>query len=135
LVVQRVAAELTAQQRAPEPDARERNHHLVLELPPVLSAHRLVVVGEPREAAADEGSEQQGAAVKSCEIGSSCSYRTLLGYLVVTRDLQIPGAPSMAVRLIPTARALSGDTSPIVLRPRVDGAGSSWTGLDIAANF
>jgi hypothetical protein len=72
--------------------------------------------------------------VPTCKLGEGCSYKTLLGYLVITRDLEIPGAPVMALRLIPTRSALAGGaSSPIVLKPRV--VGTSWSGLEIAAQF
>jgi hypothetical protein len=62
-------------------------------------------------------------------------YGDVLSTLTIARDLQIPGAPLMAVRLLPTSRALSGESStPIVLRPRVSGGGSGY-GVDIAAQF
>ena len=71
---------------------------------------------------------------KSCAPASSCGYRALLGELVITRDLEIPGAPGMAVRLIPTRSAIAGETaSPVVFKPRV--VGSDWYGLDVAARF
>ena len=71
---------------------------------------------------------------KSCTPATSCGYRALLGELVITRDLVIPGAPSMAVRLIPTRSAIAGETaSPVVFKPRV--VGSDWYGLDVAARF
>lgn len=64
----------------------------------------------------------------------SCSYKALLGSLVITRDLEIPSAPDMSVRLLPTSHAIGGKSSPIVLRPRVPGGGG-WYGVDIAARF
>jgi hypothetical protein len=64
----------------------------------------------------------------------SSTYREALSSLAIARDFQIPGAPLMAVRLLPTSRALSGDGStPIVLRPRA-GGGSGY-GVDLAARF
>jgi hypothetical protein len=129
LVVQRVATELTS--RAEPVTAAHTETELMLRLPPSLSAETLIAAADSTqaiEAATPKDAKQKSAA-------STPSYRSLLGYLVITRDLQIPGAPLMAVRLIPTTKALAGDTSPIVLRPRLDGAGSSWTGLDIAALF
>jgi hypothetical protein len=60
------------------------------------------------------------------------SYRAVLGSLAIARDLQIPGAPVMSVRLLPTSSALAGETTtPIVVRPRVDGG----YGVNIAARF
>jgi hypothetical protein len=70
----------------------------------------------------------------TCKLGEGCSYKTLLGYLVITKDLEIPGAPGVGLRLIPTRSALAGGPSvPIVLKPRV--VGTSWSGLEIAAQF
>lgn len=61
-----------------------------------------------------------------------CGYKALLGHIAICRDLEIPGAPAMAVRLLPTSRALAGPTkTPIVLRPRVDGG----YGVHVAASF
>lgn len=72
-------------------------------------------------------------APKSCSIGSSCSYHKMLAYLVITRDFQVPGAPDMAVRLLPTSSALAGDShSRIVVRPRLE---NSCYGVDVAARF
>lgn len=71
--------------------------------------------------------KQKGEKAKS-------GYHAVLGSLAIAKDLQIPGAV-MSVRLLPTSRALSGETStPIVLRPRVPGGGG-WYGVDIAARF
>jgi hypothetical protein len=73
-------------------------------------------------------------APKAAKAKSPLDYKAVLDDLVITRDLQIPGAPTMALRLIPTSTALvGGQVSPIVLTPRV--VGSSWYGLDVAARF
>jgi hypothetical protein len=81
--------------------------------------------GEPDEAAPAEASKP--AFDKSW-------YKAVLGELVITLDLQIPGVPTaMALRLIPTTSALGGASAPIVLRPRV--VGTDWVGLDIAGRF
>jgi hypothetical protein len=73
-------------------------------------------------------------APKAAKAKSPLDYKAMLDDLVITRDLQIPGAPTMALRLIPTSTALvGGEVSPIVLTPRV--VGSSWYGLDVAARF
>jgi hypothetical protein len=73
-------------------------------------------------------------APKAAKAKSPLDYKAVLDDLVITRDLQIPGAPTMALRLIPTSSALvGGEVSPIVLTPRV--VGSSWYGLDVAARF
>lgn len=70
---------------------------------------------------------------KKCPVGSSCSYHKMLAYLVITRDIQVPGAPDMAVRLLPTSSALGGGShSRIVVRPRVKGG---HYGVDVAARF
>lgn len=69
---------------------------------------------------------------KKCSIGTSCGYHRMFAYLVITRDIQVPGAPEMALRLLPTTSALAGDShSTIVLRPRVKGS----YGVDVAARF
>ena len=89
------------------------------------------VVGRAR---AEPALAKRGAGPKSCGLGSRCSYNALLSSLVITKDLEIPGAPGMALRLIPTKSALAGEaSSPIVLKPRV--VGTSWYGLDVAARF
>lgn len=72
-------------------------------------------------------------APKKCTLGTSCGYHKALAYLVITRDIQVPGAPEMAVRLLPTSSALAGHShSRIVVRPRVKNGGY---GLDVAARF
>ncbi len=62
------------------------------------------------------------------------SYSRLLGALIITRDLTLPGAPFMALRLIPTRRALGGENAvPIVVRPRL--IATSWYGVDALVRF
>ena len=73
-----------------------------------------------------------------CAPGVTQCGHGLLADLVITRDLAIPGAPGMVVRLIPTRSALAGgETSVVVFKPRVIGTivGTSWYGLDVAARF
>jgi hypothetical protein len=65
--------------------------------------------------------------------GTSSGYKNLLGSLVIARDLSIPGAESMGLRLIPTSDPLAGESATIVFRPRL--IGSSWVGVDVAARF
>lgn len=61
-------------------------------------------------------------------------YPSLLSKLVITRDLSLPGLSFLALRLIPTRRALGGEgPSPVVIRPRVVAA--DWYGLDVTARF
>lgn len=83
-----------------------------------------------------ESRSRRKASPRRCLAATSCSYKSLLGELVITRDLEIPGAEGMAVRLFPTSSALAGDDSraKIVLRPRVEGSGSAY-GLHLAARF
>lgn len=83
-----------------------------------------------------ESRARRKASPRRCLAATSCSYKSLLGELVITRDLEIPGAEGMAVRLFPTSSALAGDDSraKIVLRPRVEGSGSAY-GLHLAARF
>ena len=61
------------------------------------------------------------------------SYRDVLGLLVVTEDLEIPGIARIGVRLLPTREALAGSPAPVVLIPRV--IGTSWYGAEIVARF
>ncbi len=69
---------------------------------------------------------------KTCPVGSSCSYHRMFASLVITKDIQVPGAPAMAVRLLPTKHALAGDShSTVVLRPNVKGS----YGVYVAARF
>ncbi len=75
--------------------------------------------------------EQSDASEPSAAPGFG--YRSLLGALFIARDLQIPGAEGMGLRLIPTRTALSGESAPVVLRPRL--VGSGWVGMDVAARF
>jgi hypothetical protein len=60
--------------------------------------------------------------------------RNAFGKILITRDLTLPGLSFLALRLIPTRRALGGDgRSPVVIRPRVVAA--DWYGLDVTARF
>jgi hypothetical protein len=62
------------------------------------------------------------------------SYSQALGALVVTKDLRVPWASFMALRLIPTRRALGGDLQvPVVVRPRLSATG--WYGVDALVRF
>lgn len=64
---------------------------------------------------------------------SGINYKQILGGLVITRDLQVPGS-AVAVRVLPTASAIGGGTSaPIMVRPRVDGSGRY--GFHMVASF
>jgi hypothetical protein len=86
------------------------------------------VATTPAPAASDDMGPRPGKAKPLLD------YKAILGGLVITRDLHIPGAPTMAVRLIPSSTSITGeDSSPIVFTPRV--VGSSWYGLDVAARF
>jgi hypothetical protein len=66
---------------------------------------------------------------------SKSSYRVWFRELAGSADVPIPGAPLVALRFIPTSKRLDPEGSPILLRARVAGVGSGWSGLDIAANF
>jgi hypothetical protein len=62
------------------------------------------------------------------------SYSRALSALVVTKDLRVPGASFMALRLIPTRRALGGELQvPVVVRPRLSATGSY--GVDALVRF
>jgi hypothetical protein len=63
---------------------------------------------------------------------SQIDYKGLLGKFVITRDVQIPGAPTMMLRFIPHSGP-GTNGAPIVFTPRI--VGSSWYGLDFAAHF
>jgi hypothetical protein len=64
---------------------------------------------------------------------SKPNYKALLGELVITRDLQLPGS-AVSVRVLPTSSAIGGGTSaPIMVRPRVDGSGRY--GFHMVASF
>jgi hypothetical protein len=61
------------------------------------------------------------------------NYKQILGGLVITRDLQVPGS-AVAVRVLPTSSAIGGGSSaPIMVRPRVDGEGRY--GFHMVASF
>jgi hypothetical protein len=61
------------------------------------------------------------------------NYKALLGELVITRDLQVPGS-AVSVRVLPTSSAIGGGTAaPIMVRPRVDGSGRY--GFHMVASF
>lgn len=77
--------------------------------------------------------EAQGSNAGSGGKDAKGGYKSLLGSLVIARDLSIPGAESMGLRLIPTTDPLAGDSATIVFRPRL--IGSSWVGVDVAARF
>jgi len=65
---------------------------------------------------------------------NALNYRSVLGALLITRDLPLPGASFLALRLIPTRRALGGEfQAPIVLRPRL--IATSWYGVDAVVRF
>ncbi len=62
------------------------------------------------------------------------NYPQVLSKLWITRDLSLPGLPFLAVRLIPTRRALGGEgPCPFVLKPRLVAA--DWYGFDLSARF
>ena len=153
LVVATLGAPALAEHRAPAPGRVAVAARVVQQTAALALAGHVdseAVVGDlavplPEPVVMPQGSSLQAAeavAAKSapaaptsrCALGSRCAYKALLGYLVITNDLEIPGAPGMALRLIPTKSALAGETSsPIVLKPRV--VGTSWYGLDVAARF
>jgi hypothetical protein len=70
---------------------------------------------------------------KAKKKSSGPNYKAILGELVITRDLQVPGS-AVAVRVLPTSSAVGGGTSaPIMVRPRVDGSGRY--GFHMVASF
>jgi hypothetical protein len=60
-------------------------------------------------------------------------YRALMGELVITRDLEIPGLTGVGVRMIPSRSAVVGSPVPLVLIPRF--VGTSWYGAEVIASF
>lgn len=63
----------------------------------------------------------------------ACRYEQWLSYLMVTRDIELPGE-TFALRLLPTRRALAGASSNrIVLR--ANAYRSNYIGLDVTARF
>ena len=65
---------------------------------------------------------------------SALRFSSVLGALVITRDLMLPGTSFLAFRLIPTRRALGGEVqAPIVLRPRL--LATTWYGVDALMRF
>lgn len=70
---------------------------------------------------------------KTKKKSSAPNYKALLGELVITRDLQVPGS-AVSVRVLPTSSAIGGGSSaPIMVRPRVDGSGRY--GFHMVASF
>lgn len=71
---------------------------------------------------------------RAAKAKSRVDYKAFFGRFGITRDLQIPGAPTLAVRLLPASLTQHASTgSPIVVTPRL--VGSDWYGLDVAAHF
>ncbi len=97
-------------------------------LPPGLA---LPAANKAAPAQADQAPKK--STVRRTCTSAGCAYRSVLGKLVITRDLELPGSGTVAVRLLPTSSALAGQSrSAIVLRPRVDG---SKYGFHLAARF
>ncbi len=100
-------------------------------LPPALALPAANNIGEAVPAKADQAPKK--STVRRTCTSAGCAYRSVLGKLVITRDLELPGSETVAVRLLPTSSALAGHSrSAIVLRPRVDG---SKYGFHLAARF
>jgi hypothetical protein len=60
-------------------------------------------------------------------------YRALIGELVITRDIELPGLTGVGVRMIPSRSAVVGSPVPVVLIPRF--VGTSWYGAEVIASF
>jgi len=73
--------------------------------------------------------EPTRAPVRRDDVG----YRALMGELVITRDLEIPGLTGVGVRMIPSRSAVVGSPVPVVLIPRF--VGTSWYGAEVVATF
>ncbi len=92
--------------------------------------------------------DEQGAAVRDADVtqaslprraerpppnGKRNNFREMVGTLLVTRDLQIPGTDCLGFRLIPTRKALGGEvTIPFVFRVRF---AKNRLGLDVGGRF
>ena len=102
------------------------------ELPAALALPTSESVTEAVAEAAERGPRKAAAPKRACS-SASCNYRSILGKLVITRDLELPGTQSVAVRLFPTSSALAGSSrSTIVVRPRLE---DSTYGFHLAARF
>ena len=112
-------------------ETRLRPHELVQAATDVSGVRRLVT--SPSEWPVNFGTwGPAGARGVGSRLG--VGYKTMLGALVITRDLRLPGTSLLAFRLIPTRRALGGGIEvPIVLRPRV--IATSWYGVDAMVRF
>jgi hypothetical protein len=60
-------------------------------------------------------------------------YRSVMGELVITRDIELPGLSGVGVRMIPSRSAIAGSPAPVVLIPRFVGTG--WYGAEVVASF
>jgi hypothetical protein len=60
-------------------------------------------------------------------------YRALMGELVITRDIELPGLTGVGVRMIPSRSAVVGSPVAVVLIPRF--VGTSWYGAEVVASF
>jgi hypothetical protein len=60
-------------------------------------------------------------------------YRAVMGELVITRDIELPGLSGVGVRMIPSRSAIAGSPAPVVLIPRFVGTG--WYGAELVASF
>jgi hypothetical protein len=60
-------------------------------------------------------------------------YRSVVGELVITRDIELPGLSGVGVRMIPSRSAIAGSSAPVVLIPRFVGTG--WYGAEVVASF
>jgi hypothetical protein len=67
------------------------------------------------------------------ERDEAVNYRALLGELVVTKDIEIPGLTGVGFRMIPSRSAVAGSPVPVVLIPRF--VGTSWYGAEVVASF
>jgi hypothetical protein len=105
----------TADRIVSKPDVARASHAAALALPT-----RVILHMEPKDP-------------KAKSKKSAIDYKSILSKLVIARDLTIPGAPTLGLRLIPAKNAITGTPAPLVFTPRV--VGSGWYGLDFAARF
>jgi len=112
-------------------EAKNWNDAKVAELPATLKVptHVLASVGSG-DATVQRAKKKKSAS--QCN-ANGCGYKALLTGLPLARDIE--ASPSVAVRVLPTAHALSGSDAaqPILVRPRVDGSGNM--GVHLRAKF
>jgi hypothetical protein len=123
---------VTSSAFADDTDAKNWNNPGVAELPATLKVpQRVLATVVAHDAVAPRGKKKKSSPSQCGPNG--CGYKALLSDMPLGRDIQ--ATPSVAVRVLPTDHALSGDDAaqPILVRPRVDGSGQY--GVHLRAKF